>query len=136
MTKLIVQNSKYSVKVASIDGQHQKIFDTIHLLDQALAEGKGKTVVKQVLDDLVSYTMQHFNSEEALLEKQGYPRLTSHKVEHKALIDKVKGFQKDFQAGRTGVAAELMGFLMSWLKDHILATDQQYSPFLVEKGVH
>ncbi len=105
MAKLIVQNSKYSVKVASIDGQHQKIFDTIDRLNQALADGQGKTVVKQVLDDLIAYTMNHFSSEEALLEKQGYPKLASHKMEHKTLVEKVRGFQKDYDAGRTGVAA-------------------------------
>ena len=136
MARLIVQNSMYSVKVESIDKQHQVIFDTIDRLHQALGEGQGKSVVKRVLDELVAYTVKHFASEEAVLQHQNYPQLAEHKLEHKKLLDKVRDFQKQYEAGIPDVALNLMSFLMAWLREHILSTDRKYSDFLIQRGVH
>jgi len=125
----------YSVKIASLDQQHQKLFSIIDQLQHALEMAKGQSVVKSVLDQLVSYTIQHFQAEEALLEKQGYPALPSHRAQHKALVDKVLNFQKEYAEGKHGVAPQLMMFLQTWLRDHIMKTDMQYSDFLQSKGV-
>jgi hemerythrin HHE cation binding domain-containing protein len=69
----------------------------------------------------------------------GYGRLPgtqAHKGEHKALVEQVLEFQKDFEAGKPGVAVALMQFLQKWLCHHIMETDKKYGPFLNEKGFH
>jgi hemerythrin len=45
----------------------------------------------------------------------------------------VSSFQKDLQAGKAGLSMELMNFLMSWLKEHILQTDRAYVSHLEGK---
>jgi hemerythrin len=107
----------------------------INELGHALSSGQGRTVVADVLQRLTRYTMMHFNAEEGLLAKHGYPALAAHQAQHTALIEKVKTYQREYAAGDSGVAISLMGFLQKRLTDHILKTDKQYSEFLTGRGV-
>jgi len=133
---LFVWNDTYSVQVGTIDEQHKKLFNIINQLHEALGAGKGQATVKTILKELVDYTVTHFRAEEALLEKQAYPNLAVHRLEHKNLVDKIKKFQSEYETGQLGMAVQVMNFLQDWLKSHILKTDKQYSPFLNSKGVH
>jgi len=135
MSHLIAWNESYSVKVGSLDTQHQKLFTIMNRLHEAMAVGKGQAQVKAVLQELIDYTTTHFAAEEATLEKKGYPTLTAHKAEHKALLEKVRGYQKEYMEGKTGMAASLLQFLVEWLKQHIQQTDKKYSQFLNDHGV-
>jgi hemerythrin len=105
-------------------------------LHEALGAGRGKHVVGKILQQLIEYTATHFASEEAAMEKSGFPGLNSHKAEHKAMTEQLLKFQNDLQAGKLGVPTALMPFLQKWLHDHLLETDKKYGPFLNEKGIH
>ncbi len=128
--------AKYSVKVDDMDVQHKRLFEIIHELYSAMREGHGKEVVGEVLRRLIDYTVQHFTAEEKLMEQNGYSQLVAHRIEHRALTDKVVAFKKDFDAGSAAVSLELMTFLQDWLTHHIQTTDQKYGDFLNSKGVH
>src|SRR4030095_754610 len=133
---LFVWNDSYSVKVAVIDQQHQKLFNMLNQLHEALGAGQGHAAVKKILQALVDYTGTHFRNEEGMLEKQGYPNLASHRLQHKALIDQVKKLQSDYESGQMGTAIKLMNLLQEWLKNHIMKTDLQYSSCLNQKVIH
>jgi len=128
-------NESYSVQVESFDQQHQTLFRTINELHDALRAGHGKDLVGTVLQRLIDYTASHFAAEEAVLERNGYPELATHRAAHKALVSQVLKFQKDFKAGSPGVAIELMQFLQKWLNEHIQNTDKKYGAFLNGKGI-
>ncbi len=125
----------YSVKVAAMDAQHRRLFDTIRELYNAMRAGKSKEVLGDVLRRLVEYTVKHFAEEEDLMKKTGYPLLAAHQSEHRAFTKKVVAFQKDFDAGSSTVSLELMTFLQNWLTGHIQAVDQKYGEHLNSKGV-
>ena len=129
-------SEQYSVKVTSLDGQHQRLFSTADRLQQALGTGNANSVVDDVLKQLVQYTITHFAAEETLLRKNGYPELAAHLSEHQALRVKLELFQKQYAAGDRKIPGKLMMFLIHWLKGHILKTDRRYSDFLNSRGVH
>jgi len=135
MGNLITWSDIYSVQVGSLDKQHQKLFDIVNRLHEAMGVGKGQAQVQAVLEELIAYTKTHFSAEEAILEKQGYPTLVSHKAEHKALLEKVQSYRKAFLEGKTGMSASLLQFLVDWLKQHIQQTDKKYSQYLNDHGV-
>ena len=126
----------YSVKVLALDTQHKKLFDLINELHGAMSSGHGKDVAGDVLHRLTDYTVSHFRAEEALMEKYNFPGLAAHRIEHKALTDKVLAFKKEFESGTSVVTPQLMTFLQNWIKDHIQGVDQRYSDFLNAHGVH
>ena len=129
-------NEMYSVQIQALDRQHQGLFRTVNDLGDALSSGQGAKVVEDVLKKLMDYTSSHFVAEEKLMERHGFPGLAEHRAKHQQLIRKVLSLQEEYKAGNVGVPVSLMLFLQSWLKEHILGTDKQYSAFLNAKGVH
>jgi hemerythrin-like metal-binding protein len=130
-------DDKYSVGVREIDDQHRKLVSLVNALYEAMGSGQGRTVVGKVLNELISYTDEHFTAEEAMLEKYGYPAAAylPHKREHDALTRKVEELSVRFSAGTIGLANEVGDFLKNWLTNHILVVDKKYAPFLASKGV-
>jgi hemerythrin-like metal-binding protein len=126
---------RYSVNIAVLDQQHQRLFATINELQDALAQGNGAAVVEGVLQKLVNYVVSHFASEEALLAEYKYPATASHRAEHDKFSHSVVKFLADHRAGRPGVPVSLILFLQDWLKEHILINDKAYVDFLSARGV-
>jgi hemerythrin-like metal-binding protein len=126
---------KYAVNVQALDNQHRTLFASTNELNDALSHGEGAAAVDPVLQRLVDYALSHFAAEEALMKRHRFPDLAKHRAEHEAFARKVTEFIEEYRAGRAGVPVELLLFLQSWLKQHILVTDKAYSSFLNERGV-
>ena len=116
-----------------MDDQHQQLFKIVNELHTAMRSGKGKDVAANLLRRLIDYTVQHFAAEEKLMEQKGYPGLTAHQAEHRALTHKVVTFKKDFDAGIVSITPELMKFLQDWLTNHIQTVDRKYGEFINSK---
>jgi hemerythrin len=129
-------DDSYSVKVGAMDDQHKQLFDIVRELYIAMHSGKGRHVAGDVLTRLIDYTEHHFAAEEAIMEKNHYPDLARHRVEHRDLENKVRAFKQDFEAGTGAITIELMTFLQDWLTNHIQNVDQKYGDYLNSKGVH
>ena len=132
---LLVWDNGYSVNVQEIDKQHKVLIDIINKLHDAMKVGKGKEVVGETLNELVTYTVFHFGHEEKLFSGNGYADANSHKAEHRKLIEQVQTLQNDFNNGKTLITMEIMHFLKDWLANHIMVTDKKYSNYLNSKGI-
>ncbi len=128
-------SEKYAVQVAALDKQHQGLFETVNELNEALGNGEGASVADPVLQKLVDYALTHFAAEEGLMAKHNFPGLLTHHKEHQEFAQKVTSFIEEYRAGRAGVPVELLFFLQSWLREHILKTDEAYSAYLNARGV-
>lgn len=128
-------DNTWSVNVKKIDAQHQKLFDLINTLYDAMKEGRAKDILSKVLADLVDYTVFHFETEEKLFREHGYPEYTQHRKAHEELTKQVREIKGRFDRGETTVSIELLNFLNNWLSNHIYETDRRYSSFLNEHGV-
>ena len=131
---LFTWNDSYSVTISSMDEQHKKLFALINQLHDAMTTGKAKTIVGQVLDDLLDYTRTHFTAEEKVLEKYNYSGITEQKKEHAIFINKIVELKEKNKSGSLTVTLETSQFLKEWLLNHIMVIDKKYSSFLAEKG--
>lgn len=131
----ITWNETMSVGVERFDTQHKKLVELVNTLFDAMRQGKGKSVMGKVFDELIAYTTYHFASEEELMEKYGYPGFVQHKEEHEALTQQVKELREKYEQGELFITIETLDFLKAWLSNHILKTDMQYKPFFRNKGV-
>ncbi len=127
---------EYTVSVSTFDLQHKKLFRLADNLHKAMREGRGRTVLASLLDELVAYTRTHFSAEEEILAGCKYPQLEMHRAEHAKLLQEVAKFQKEFAAGHAQITIELMDFLRKWISNHILKTDSQYGDHLNSQGVY
>lgn len=132
---LFVWDTKYTLDIAEIDRQHQRLFALFNELYEAMQEGHGNDVVDKVLDRVLDYTAYHFATEEKLLREHGYPQEALHRAEHARLSDQVKLLLHKRRVGEGHVAMAALKLLCDWLNNHILKTDRQFAPFLRERGV-
>ncbi len=133
--QLIIWDEELSVGIRSIDDQHKKLISMINELHDAMLKGRGKELVEKILDGLVHYTVEHFDTEERLFETYGYPDSSEHKSQHRLFVDKVKDFERGLHEGKFALSVEIFSFLSAWLKEHIKGSDKQYAPFLKKQGI-
>lgn len=126
---------RFSVGIAEIDMQHQKLVQMLNELYDAMKAGKGNDVLGKVLNGMIQYTASHFATEERYMKLHGYPDFAAHKREHDSLTQQVLELQEQFNAGQPVLSMKVGTFLKGWLINHISGTDMGYSPFLRAKGL-
>ncbi len=126
--------NNFSVGIGRFDEDHQQLVGYINKLHVGMIGGDSASSMGQVLDGLVSYTVEHFNREENLMKKHSYPEYDAHKTEHENLVKKVAEFQSQFKSGKTSFSLSLMSFLRDWLINHIKGSDMKYRSFFLDKG--
>jgi hemerythrin len=70
------------------------------------------------------------------MAKHNFPALSTHRAQHEMFRNQIAAFLKDYESGKSGVPVSLLQFMQSWLKQHVMRTDKQYSDFLNARGVH
>jgi hemerythrin-like metal-binding protein len=126
---------EYSVNIKILDDQHKQLIETINLLHDAVGKGKGKEILPKVLKRLTEYVTTHFDTEEQLMVKYGYPDYAPHKKEHDYCISKVSGFKTKMDKGDVNLEVTISVFLVEWLRTHLIESDGRYRDFFKEKGV-
>lgn len=132
---LIQWNDRLSVGIVAIDEQHKQLIKIINELNDAMKQGKGKSVLSKIIDGLIRYTETHFKLEERYFEQLGYPDAANHKREHIAFTKKVTEFKEGFDKGKITLSVEIMIFLSNWLQNHIEGVDKKYGAFFNAKGI-
>lgn len=111
-----------------IDKQHKKIVDYINQLDDA-RNGGNRELAAKVINNLVGYTISHFEFEESMQEKAEYPFLKAHKKLHQLFAKRVGEYQERFKLGED-ISEELHRLMFNWLYGHIMNEDMDYVPSL------
>ncbi len=133
--RYLTWNDSYSVGIESIDNDHKKLIHLINNLQTAIDYKTDKQFEKQTLDEVIDYTKYHFTREEGLMEDNGYADFVPHKAKHEKMIEQVNEFVQAYEKDESGAIESLLTYLKSWLINHINGTDQEYSEYLISKGV-
>ena len=132
---LLELTKEYQTDIDSIDYEHQKLVNYINAIIEARDQGEGARLLIEInLDELIGYTVFHFNHEEKLLQEHNDPTYESHKKAHDNLKAKVLDFKKRF-SNNEDIADELIVFLKDWLLVHIKGVDTLYIDNFKSKGV-
>jgi len=107
-----------------IDQQHQRIVEFINHLELA-QRAKNMTLINQVVEDCVDYTLSHFTFEESLQEEAGYLYCKPHKKVHELFIRRLGEYKERLDLGED-VGDELYQLLSRWLISHIKRDDADY----------
>ena len=136
MAAFIEWSDQISVGIQEIDEQHKQLVALINRLFDAMASGKEKLqVAKDILNELMQYTIVHFSVEESLFRIFDYPDYEKHCENHFALRVKVIEINEKVQKGERMITPELLTFLKKWITNHIMVEDKAYAPFLLERGL-
>ena len=132
---LLEWNRNLSVNVSEIDREHRMLVGILNDLNDAMRWGKGKIVLEDIVNRLISYAGSHFNTEERYFDKFGYPQANAHKQEHSDFVAKINEFRTGLENGKLGLTIEVLFFMSGWLKNHIEGSDKEYGPFFNAKGL-
>ena len=121
---------EYMLGVDEIDGQHRRLIEIANevytVLNDQWRLDKYNQILK-VLDELKAYTVYHFQSEEAYMERIGYKKRFSHAMQHKAFVEKLKAVDlSEVDEAQEKYLRELLGFITDWVVNHIMTTDRLY----------
>jgi len=129
-------NEHFNTGIKIIDEQHRNLVDIINRLAKHVSLGSGSLELKSIFDELVEYTVYHFQTEEAIWHKY-LPNDTldrDHKVIHQQFVTKVLEFKAEQESNR--LTKDILLYLAKWLASHILETDRYlaYIVLAVEDG--
>jgi hemerythrin len=119
-----------------MDDQHGILMDTMNELRLAVVRGSSREDLASLLNRLIEFTCMHFSNEERLMEQHRFPGLQEHRAEHRRLVVHIQESALRLQHGEAIGMAVLLGSLRTWFIDHIKGLDQQYGPWLNQRGVY
>ena len=122
---------KLSVGNDVLDKQHEKLL-SICAQAAELAEHDGKDEEAKfhaVLNELFTYSSEHFKQEEEMLRKVGYPKLDEQIAEH----DQYKFLLTDYLVRAIEGDVDKMGLyelVLKWWYEHVTKFDMAYKDYL------
>lgn len=110
---------------AQIDNEHKQLIQAINNLLAACSAGKGRNELAHTMDFLNQYTKTHFQHEQALQVKSGYPDYVNHKRLHDGFIKVVDNLSARLKAEGPTIllVGEISNQLGGWLVKHIKTED-------------
>lgn len=128
-------SESFSVGVSVLDEHHQHLAKLINQLSEETVASADQESLVDVISGLVAYAKYHFEHEEALMEKHGFPRFHKHCMEHNQFYEVIAETSYGTSLGIIDVE-HLVDYLVRWWKNHILHEDMQYKPFFQARGVN
>lgn len=121
--ELFTWDNKYSLGRSDLDSEHQALFRMAEHLYNAIGQGTSQDELIALFARLTAYARFHFENEEALMRKTGFPDYEQYRREHAAVTAKIALLDGELQAGVARVDTATMEFLQNWLQDHVCGTD-------------
>ena len=116
-----------------IDSQHRGLFDHANTLIQAVLDGRPSDELSEKADALIRDVAQHFQDEEAIIRKAGFPGAEQHAAIHRNLLDGAAVLIAEMNSGTLGIG-ELFEFLAGEvITRHMLGTDREFFRYLVSQ---
>jgi len=126
-------NKKYELGIDVVDEQHKALFELVNTLHDSVVRGDEQHALAEILDELVEYTVEHFETEERKFEYYKYPKIEEHKKEHDDLVKQVVDLQTKFDNHDVTITYEVLDFLNDWLKEHTTNSDYEFAIFYNKK---
>lgn len=129
---------QYSTGVWWQDKQHKELFDRLGLLLDAMEHSRVREDISNLFGFLESYTIRHFASEEASMERTGYSGRRAHAAEHKRFVAELAALKAEFdEAATLALLIKVQRQLVDWFVSHIGNMDKSLGAYLrAEESKH
>lgn len=118
-------DDRLSVNHPKIDLDHKTIIEKARELSENMMKGKGKESIIKTVDFLNNYVKTHFEEEEKIQQKCGYPKYMEHKKNHEYFIEQLQKLTVKIKENPTSStnAIELNKLISGWFINHIKKMD-------------
>ena len=120
---LFTWDSNFETGNKRIDEQHRRLVELINELGEAVSQWLEAKTQALIFQQLIDYTRYHFDAEESLMCASGIDdqSFQAHHRKHIEFISFIEGSAAD--VGNN--PQQLLDYLVDWLVNHILQTDQE-----------
>jgi len=124
-------DDSYKTGLEEIDNQHMELLDVAAQLCSSPKTNNNKTV-KEALDFLCKYVVNHFYIEESYQKKYNYPGYEEHKAMHSRFTDKLNNLKHSIGNNPSQEDLEkLSSIIVNWFKEHILEVDKKMGIYIL-----
>ena len=124
-------NDQYCLKVFDLDDNHMKVVDLINnIVDLKSTNKPDNNELIEIFNNFSEFVKSYFLHEESYLIKYKYPELNEHRKEHKKFLNKINVFRREFSEDPNNFSENVVDYLTSWTKFHILEYDMKFAPFI------
>ena len=118
--------------IPEIDKQHEEFLSRLDSLMQAIRAGSSRDELAHTLAFLRGYAALHLASEEALMERVGFPAMAAHQQEHATFIRELGAIEGEFRRnGPTpGLVLRVNAEVSGWMREHIQRADRELATFV------
>lgn len=113
--------------VPVIDHEHKELVAQL----ASLKEQPDADRIREMLDFLKDYVVQHFTHEQLLQKKTSYPKADEHKETHKKFIQTFIDLDEEYrtQGDNPETRQKVMAAVEQWLRDHIMGQDKEFARY-------
>jgi hemerythrin-like metal-binding protein len=116
------------IGIAEIDEQHRLIVQLVNRFNRRLSTGNcSDTEIKGLFDELVKFTVYHFECEHNLMQQFEYPGLAEHDQEHESLTNELISLGTQLNKG---MELLILQRVKDWLMGHISGSDKVMGAFI------
>lgn len=127
--------SPFNITIGVINDNHIEIVKIINRLCQAIHENLPKTNLLNILDELETYAIAHFETEEKYYKRLNYPKSEIHRLKDSLLLEKIEECRINFENKHLS-QEDLLNFLFNWLLAHLKDHDIKFEKFIEENNLH
>ncbi|MBC8237019.1 MAG: hemerythrin family protein [Helicobacteraceae bacterium] len=130
---MITQEQLPMVAIPSMNDTHLEEIIIVNKLDNA-AKNNDISAVSEILNELLEHTIEHFSTENEMMEKAKFPAYDTHKAEHDRHLHELKALVKYFEKTKDprAITIHIEGNLEKWLIHHIQTMDTVTAQFLAQ----
>ncbi len=128
---MLAWSPSYEIGVLEIDAQHRTLFERAARFAEAVEAREPYDRLEDLFTYLARYAVEHFEAEERLMQGMNYPLLAEHAAEHHAFKTRLLSLipQWDSEGASRAMLLAMLGFLDTWLRDHITRADKRIGDF-------
>ncbi|MFH2134674.1 MAG: bacteriohemerythrin [Pseudomonadota bacterium] len=124
-------DNAHRVEVDEIDDQHEKLVYLCNQLNVSIIQKVASEEITRQFEELIAYTVFHFEAEHKLMEEVGYPDMAKHDAEHAALIESIHQLAKPPYHEK---ALLILQTFKDWILKHIQTSDRELGKYLQSCG--
>jgi methyl-accepting chemotaxis protein len=129
----MVKRAGPGAALKEMSGEHYLQIAIMTAIEGCLSDGSEKSLVLELLDQLIGLSEVHFLSEQLLMRIHAYPALAAHQQEHQRLTAEVRRIEQAFASAGSEDLGQSVKSLKHWVIGHIQTMDHAFGQFLSTK---
>ncbi len=124
----------FSIGIDEIDSQHKTLLKCLNECLQKTELTGDEADIHDLLTQLKTYVVIHFQTEEKLMKSVNYPEFEWHRKQHRLLTEQAEQLEKEVHSGKKHVIASLTALLRDWYIQHILEHDKRIGAYVLSRS--